>query len=162
MCDCVIDECVLIRALEAEGTDASDLEVQAAELLAVVQDEHRWIMSFELIDIYYDRLYQAPNKGVIWRRIQASLAGQIWDPGRHLWLDEVPTITGPYHSKDQVYVSAAAAAPAGSLLVTDDHRLLRQLCGCDLPERHGFRPCTIAEAMALLGPASGDAGDSLR
>jgi hypothetical protein len=55
-----------------------------------------------------------------------------------------------YDSDDRPWVSAAAAAPEGCLLVTGDKRLLRQLRKTDLPEEHGFVPCFVTDALPVL------------
>lgn len=109
-------------ALRADAADVPGLEIGAAELLALVWSEHRVVVSGQLIDIYLGRLFQAP-KGVIWQRLHQSLHGQIWHRARHRWLDDVPMIDGPYHWKDQAYISLAAA-PADTLLVTEEQEIV--------------------------------------
>jgi hypothetical protein len=69
-----------------------------------------------------------------------------------LWLREVPPIDGPYDRDDIAWVSAAAAAPPGCLLVTGDERLLVQLGRSELPDRHGFVPCFVTDAISRLAP----------
>jgi hypothetical protein len=59
-------------------------------------------------------------------------------------------IDGPYHRKDRVWVSAAADCGNGCLFVTGDRRLLDQLHRCDVPQRGGFVPLFVVEALERL------------
>jgi hypothetical protein len=146
----VVDEGMLIRGLEAEDP-ASGLETECADVLFAVQTAHRWVFHEDLVDVYLDRLFQARYKGVIWRGLQRSLQDTIVDKNSGLWLDRAPVIEGPYHRKDQRWVSAAAAAPDGCRLITLDERLVKQLRSSGLPEQYGFVPCLVPEALVDLG-----------
>ncbi len=150
MADVVVDEWLLIRGLDAEQPAAGQ-ERESAEALALVQTWHRWVMSDDIVDIYQRRLYQARYKGAVWTRLLASFSATLASASR-LWLHDVPPIQGPYDQDDAPWVSAAAAAPAGCLLVTGDRRLLVQLGRCSLPEQHGFVACFVTDALALLTP----------
>lgn len=149
MADVVIDEWVLVRGLQAEQPTAG-LEHESARLLWVLQERHRWVVTLDLVDVYLARLFEATYKGVLWHRVRLSLQGALVSTEATLWLDDVPTIEGPYHRKDCRWVSAAAAALAGCLLVTGDERLLNQLRSSDLPEKHGFVVCFVNEALQHL------------
>jgi predicted nucleic acid-binding protein len=148
--DVVIDEWLLLRGLDAEHP-ATGLERESADLLAVVQTSHRWVMSDDIVDIYQRRLFQAQYKGAIWTRLRRSFIDTLVAASR-LWLRDVPHIDGRYDQDDAAWVSAAAAAPAGCLLVTGDRRLLAQLERTPLLEQHGFTACFVTDALALLDP----------
>jgi len=148
--DVVIDEWLLIRGLDAEQP-AAGLERESADLLAVVQTSHRWVMTDDVVDIYQRRLFQAPYKGAIWTRLRRSFIDTLVTANR-LWLHDVPHIEGRYDQDDAPWVSAAAAAPDGCLLVTGDRRLLTQLQKTPLPEEHAFVACFVTDALDLLNP----------
>lgn len=150
MADVVVDEWLLIRGLDAEQPVAG-LERESADLLAVVQTSHRWVMTDHIVDIYQNRLFHAQYKGAIWTRLRRSFIDTLVAASR-LWLREVPHVDGAYDQDDAAWVSAAAAAPAGCLLITGDRRLLNQLSRTALPEQHGFVPCFVTDALALLDP----------
>lgn len=150
MADVVLDEWVLIRGLDAEHP-ADGFERESADLLALVQTSHRWVMTDQVVDAYQGRLFGATYKGAIWTELRASFIATLVNASR-LWLRDVPAIAGPYDQDDVTWVSAAAAAPPGCLLVTGDRRLLGQLGRCDLPARHAFVPCFVSDALAMLDP----------
>jgi predicted nucleic acid-binding protein len=146
--DVVLDEWVLKRGLDAEHP-SEGLERESAELLALVQTSHR-VMTDEVVDAYQRRLFGAEYKGAIWTRLRASFIATLVQASR-LWLADVPVIDGAYDQDDVAWVGAAAAAPAGCLLVTGDRRLLVQLGKTRLPEDHAFVPCFITDALVALG-----------
>jgi predicted nucleic acid-binding protein len=148
--DVVLDEWLLIRGLDAEQP-AAGLERECADLLAVVQTSHRWVMTDDIVDIYQRRLFQARYKGAIWTRLRGSFLDTLVAASR-LWLRDVAHVDGRYDQDDAAWVSAAAAAPAGCLLVTGDQRLLVQLRQTTLQEQHGFLACNVIDALALLEP----------
>jgi len=148
--DVVIDEWLLLRGLEAEQP-AAGLERESADLLAVVQTSHRWVMTDDIVDIYQRRLYRAGYKGGIWRQLLASFRATLVNASR-LWLHDVPHIEGPYDQDDAPWVSAAASAPTGCLLVTGDRRLLAQLERTELQRQHAFVAYFVTYARALLDP----------
>jgi hypothetical protein len=59
--DVVLDEWVLIRGLEAERP-TTGFESESADLLAVVQMSHRWVMTDEVVETYQRRLFRATYK----------------------------------------------------------------------------------------------------
>jgi predicted nucleic acid-binding protein len=148
--DVVLDEWVLIRGLEAEQP-SDGFERDSADLLALVQASHRWVMTDEVVDAYQRRLYGARYKADIWTRLRASFLGTLVNSNRP-WLKDVPVIDGAYDRDDTDWVSAAAAAPAGCLLVTGDRRLLVALAAPGLPALHTFVPCFVTDALAMLDP----------
>ena len=118
---------------------------------APTQTSHRWVLTDDIVDAYERRIHHARYKGGIWRRLQGSFIDTLVSASR-LWLREVPIIDGAYDGDDVAWVSAAAAAPAGCLLVTGDRRLLVQLGKTGLPEQHAFAACFVTDALELLDP----------
>lgn len=146
MPDVVLDEWILIRGLAAERRfDAYELE--AAELLSLVQRDHRWIFTRDIVSVYEQRLYAVVEKGALWMRVRASFQACLVSQERGLWLYDVPEVVGPYHHKDRRWISAAAAAPAGCIFVTGDRRLLKQLDACDVPEKGGFTARFVTDGL---------------
>ena len=150
MSDVVIDESVLVGALRVEmGAEA--WHTAAAQLLLQVQERHRMVFSDDIARAYYRQISHISHK----RSVAASTAiksvtGVLYDGVRGLWVANPRRVVGEYDKDDQ-HVVGAAAAVAGSVLVTEDHRLRRALLDSGIAQRHRFTVVCVGEGVALLG-----------
>ncbi len=168
MAEVVIDEGVWIKGLKGEKDPGKvqppgeDTEIDpewglSAAILTAVQKDHQWVLTNEIIGIYANRIYEAAYRGPLWMRLRGSYLGVLVDSQRHHKLNpDPPPVIKPddlYHHKDQCWVSAAAAAAEGCLLITVDGRLVAQLNASELPEVHHFEPMLVVGAAEALGIA---------
>ncbi len=159
MTEVVTDEGLFIRALGSERSprshevvDPADQRARdlAAEVLQTVQDQHVWAISYDVYDTCFGRFWSASYKGVLWNRLLRSFRNMIIDPAKHRHTGDPPEIPGEYDPNDRRWVSCAAAASDGCLLITTDEDLVQQLEATELPALHHFVPLVLSEAESHL------------
>lgn len=149
MRDVVLDENVLIKGLSAEDSGLQSDEL-CAQLITLVQDRHRWVISSEVLRRYNVQIdVYGRARGAVVMRLIKSLAGVLRDQDRLLFLQHPTAVTGSYHEKDQPLVALAAAA-TDAVFVTTDNRLVGQLTKEAIPENRGFSVLEPADALKVL------------
>jgi hypothetical protein len=149
MREVVLDETVYVKALRAECTRSSE-DLLAAELVQHVQAQHRWVVTGRIFRAYKRQFSWCKCKGLVTSALMKSLDQVLQHSSRsRLLTPEPPDVEGDYHLKDRHVVSAAAAVQ-GSVLITDDVRLIEALTAEEIPRRYRFDVVQHGEALLHL------------
>lgn len=144
----ILDENVLKLSLDAACTGSAD-GLHAAQVMSFVQENGRWVFSDAIRIRYLANWRSRACNAPLTVRMFESLRDLMWDSERSLLLDEIAIVDGRYHDDDEFIVSAAAAAGADAVLVTNDGRLRDKLAETGIPGEFGFAVVDIAGAIAL-------------
>ncbi len=144
----ILDENVFKRSLEAACTTTAE-NVDAAKVMEFVQLHGKWVFTDAIRIKYWVHWKGRSCNGSLTLRLLKSFQELMWDADRSILLEDVPVVAGDYHDDDEFVVSAAAAAPADAVLVTDDSRLRDALVAEGIPDQKGFRVVGIAQAVAI-------------
>ena len=137
-----------IRAIEADCTeDPADLRWAAA--LLHVQTAHRWVLTAEIQVAYLRQIHRTACRGVTSTRTIRSALEVAQSQDSSKWLDGWSVIEGDY-DQDDAHVVGAAAAVAGSILITTDARLAEALLRSGVAARERFVVALLPEAARLL------------
>ncbi len=149
MRDIVLDEDVYVFALQSEGT-AKQEDRQAAFFIDCLQRHHRWVLTHEIEAAYRKHFARGDfYRGPVAIGLMKHLNEVMFDQARSLWIPNPLRVAGNYHN-DDVHMVSAAAAVAGSVLVTSDAPLRRALRETGLAEKCGFEVMDFPEALAIL------------
>jgi hypothetical protein len=157
MADFVFDESCYIRGLYAQVTDRDDDRL-ASRLLQLLQVRHRWIITRAIRVAYFHQIKKhVKDRNVNALALIRSFRDIDLDTDRSHSPIGLRPVPGTYDHRDDHMVEAAAAVP-GSLLITLDNKLIKDLTRDGIPSRCGFTVLDVSAAWRLLGPRPDSAG----
>lgn len=149
MLDVVLDEGPYIRALESECTRDRD-DLAWAAVVTAIQRSHRWVLTVRVEAAYRRQFASIRCKGSVTSELMKSLNQVLFNASRVVLVHQPVNVSGDF-DPDDAHVVCAAASVRGSVLITIDEKLARDLDRNGVSSRHGFAVATLQGALERLG-----------